>query len=83
MIRLIAEVMTPVRFGAPDEFNAHRTALNERLILSGFTLGEDGRVYRTMPAATIREAHERANALRSELSRRDVHRMSWHSVEPS
>jgi len=73
MIRLIAEVMRPVRFVTVEEFEAHRAALNERLMLFGYEVREDGRVGRAPIAATLSEAQQRANALRGELRRRDVH----------
>jgi len=73
LLRLVADVMQPVRFSSSDEFEAHRAALNERLLLSGFQVRDDGRVARVGPAKTLAEAEQRADALRVELLRRDVH----------
>jgi hypothetical protein len=35
LIRLVNEVMAPVRFDSPAEFDAVRARVNERLLLSG------------------------------------------------
>ena len=35
LIRLVAEVMAPVRFASQAEFDAARARVNERLLLSG------------------------------------------------
>lgn len=73
LIRLIAEIMQPVRFSSIAEFEGHRAALNERLILSGLQVRDDGKVARVKAARTLAEAQERANAMKSELARRGVH----------
>lgn len=72
-LRLVGEVMQPVRFESPEEFEAHRVAVGERLLLSGYRVGEDGKVARVAPAATHSEAQQRADALHAELARREVH----------
>lgn len=73
LIRLVSEVMQPVRFESSDEFEAHRTAVSERLLLSGYRVREDGKVGRVAPAKTLSEAQQRADELRAELQRRHVH----------
>jgi uncharacterized protein (TIGR02391 family) len=73
LIRLIIEVMAPVRFDSTAEFDAARTRVNERLLLSGFEVREDGKVITTQVARTVGEAQQRADDLRAELARRDVH----------
>jgi uncharacterized protein (TIGR02391 family) len=73
LLRLVGDVMQPVRFDSTGEFNAHRVAVNERLLLSGYEVREDGRVARVRLARTLGEAQERADALRAELVRRGVH----------
>lgn len=73
LLRLVSEVMAPVRFDSPEEFEAHRTALNERLLLSGYQVRQDGKVERVRAAATLSEAQQRADELRAELARRNVH----------
>ena len=73
LLRLITEVMQPVRFSSSDEFEGYRTALSERLLLSGFQVRADGRVARVQPARTLAEAEQRADSLRAELGRRNVH----------
>ena len=73
LIRLVMEVMAPVRFGSPAEFDAVRARVNERLLLSGFEVRDDGKVITARAARTVREAQRRADDLRAELARRDVH----------
>lgn len=65
--------MAPVRFTSQADFDATRALLNERLLLSGFRVLEDGKVARARAAVTLDEAQRRADDLRAELSRRDVH----------
>ena len=66
-------VMRPVRFPSVEQFDFHRAAINERLILSGLIVREDGRIARVSAATTLSEAKQRASALREELGRRHVH----------
>jgi uncharacterized protein (TIGR02391 family) len=73
LVRLVMEVMAPVRFGSTAEFEATRALVNERLLLSGFEVRDDGKVFAVRTARTVGEAQQRADDLRSELSRRDVH----------
>ena len=73
LLRLVGDVMNPVRFESTEEFEDHRAAVNERLLFSGFRVREDGKVARAQAATTVAEAQERADALRSELTRRNVH----------
>jgi Protein of unknown function (Hypoth_ymh) len=56
------------------QFDEHRAQLNEKLLFSGLKVREDGKVVREARAATtVAEAQQRANDLRAELTRRDVH----------
>ena len=73
LLRLVREIMAPVRFRSAAEFEETRSRLNERLLLSGFQVREDGKVARVKAAMTLGEAQQRADDLRAELSRRDVH----------
>jgi uncharacterized protein (TIGR02391 family) len=73
LVRLVMEVMAPVRFGSTAEFEAVRTRVNERLLLSGFEVRKDGIVVTVRAARTVEEAQQRADDLRAELTRRDVH----------
>jgi len=73
LLRLVSEVMAPVRFRSQADFDAARALVNERLLLSGFRVVEDGKVARVRAAVTLDEAQQRADDLRAELSRRAVH----------
>jgi len=72
--RMIQAVLAPVRFsGRADEFERHRTALNEVLALSGLALGDDGRLRKVTAASTLSEAQRRARSLQGKLRERGVH----------
>jgi uncharacterized protein (TIGR02391 family) len=73
MLRLVGEVMRPVRFQSTADYERTRTAVNESLLYSGYKVREDGKIARTAAATTVSEAQQRADDLRAELSRRDVH----------
>jgi hypothetical protein len=73
LIRLVAEVMAPVRFASQADFDATRVRVNERLLMSGYQVLGNGKIASARAAATIGEAQERADDLRAELARRDVH----------
>ncbi len=73
LLRLVGDVMQPVRFSSPEEFEAQQRAVNERLLLSGFFVRDDGKLARTRAVRTLAEAQQRADALRTELARREVH----------
>jgi len=73
LIRLVKEVMAPVRFDSTAEFEATRALVNARLLLSGFEVRDDGVVVIAKAARTVGEAQKRADDLRAELARRDVH----------
>jgi hypothetical protein len=69
LVRLVMEVMSPVRFDSTAEFEAVRTRVNERLLLSGFGVRKDGIVVTVRAARTVEEAQQRADDLRAELGR--------------
>ena len=73
LINLVLRVMTPVRFSSQAGFDTTRTLVNEKLLLVGFSVREDGKVVRTKAASTVAEAQARADDLRAELTRRQVH----------
>lgn len=73
LVWLVMEVMAPVRFVSPGEFARHHAAVNERLLLSGLQVGEDGRVAHVARAGTLAQSRQRADDLRDELERRRVH----------
>lgn len=73
LLRLVGEVMQPVRFRSASEFESYRAAVNERLLLSGFLVRDDGKVARVPASRTLAEAQQRADALRAELAQRNVH----------
>jgi uncharacterized protein (TIGR02391 family) len=73
LLRLISEIMAPVRFASQADFDTTRAQVNERLLLAGFRVLADGRIQRARPAATLAEAQQRADDLRAELARRGVH----------
>jgi len=73
LVRLVIDVMDPVRFASPQQFAAVQASVNERLLLSGLRVTDTGQVARTKAAVTLSEAQQRADDLRAELTRRGVH----------
>jgi hypothetical protein len=71
-LRLVTEVMAPVRFESPARFNDVRARLNERLLLIGYQVTESGKLARAKPTATLSEAQRRADDLRSEPPKQAV-----------
>jgi uncharacterized protein (TIGR02391 family) len=63
----------PVRFDSDAQFEQCRVAINEKLLLSGYELHPDLKMRRVAAAVTVGEAQHRADDLRAELSRRNVH----------
>lgn len=73
LVCLVQEVMSPVRFDSDAKFEQCRVAVNEKLLLSGYEVRPDGKVRQVVAAVTVGEAQQRADDLRAELSRRNVH----------
>jgi uncharacterized protein (TIGR02391 family) len=74
VVVFITRAMNPASYtDRPDVFRLRRDRLNAVLAFSGKQLGEDGKVRRTDPAATIDQALERANRLHAALVQRSVH----------
>lgn len=72
LLRLVTEVMRLVRFDSPAAHEAIRGALNARLLLTGYMVGEEGQITGVKSARTVSEAQRRATDLRTELQRREV-----------
>jgi uncharacterized protein (TIGR02391 family) len=73
LLRLVLDVMLPVRFASPELFEQHRISVNTRLLLYGLQVRPDGRLGRVPTATTLSEARQRADDLHDELERRQVH----------
>jgi uncharacterized protein (TIGR02391 family) len=73
-MKLIQTVLSPKRFvHRAAEFNDARARVNQFLAFRGWHLIDTGKFSRVAQAATIGEAKARADRLRSELERRQVH----------
>ena len=74
ILGFIESFLTPARFvERNDEFEAHRSKLNEVLAFSGMEYGADGK-FRNRPAAvTLTEAERRANAIQAKFQGRRIH----------
>lgn len=67
-------VMNPARFvGNPEKFEHWRSELNKILSFAEMAIGTDGKTRRAPRASTLDEAIERANRLKAQLERRNVH----------
>lgn len=74
IIAFIQQAMNPVRYtGNAEYFEQKRGELNAILAFAGYELGEDGKVRARQAARTLTEAEARADRLRAELRRRNVH----------
>jgi uncharacterized protein (TIGR02391 family) len=74
VVAFIQKAMDPVRYvNSRETFDDRRHALNDVLLFSGYAIGEDGKLRLTESVKTLDEAEERANRLRTELRRRNVH----------
>lgn len=73
LLRLLTEVMAPVRFPSPLAFESCQRGVNEKLLLSGFRIADDGSLEKVRAAKTVAEAHRRADDLYAELNRREIH----------
>ena len=74
VVKFIESAMVPAAYaGASDKFSQRREQLNVALAFVGIELGENGRARSVARAQTLSEAEQRANKLRHELHRRNVH----------
>ncbi|HEX6689083.1 MAG TPA: TIGR02391 family protein [Solirubrobacterales bacterium] len=73
LIRLITEIMQPVRFDDAQAFQAGRASVNRKLLLYGYEVREDGKVGKAARAETVADAQQRADVLGAELKQRNVH----------
>ncbi|MCD4504502.1 TIGR02391 family protein [Chromobacterium piscinae] len=66
--------MKPERYlTMPERFELMRQNLNSALLFAGLTVNTDGSLVEVPPAKTLAEAQRRAQELRADLVRRDVH----------
>jgi uncharacterized protein (TIGR02391 family) len=74
VIVFINEIMNPASYTeSPDIFQLRREKLNTVLVLSGFFIGDSGKVSHTAKANNLDEALERANRMKEQLRRRSAH----------
>lgn len=74
VVKFIMEAFSPATFtNEPERFEERRQALNAVLSFAGMELGIDGKVRKTSKATNLDDALARANRLKEELRRRQVH----------
>ncbi len=74
VVMFIMEAFSPATFtNEPERFEERRRALNAVLSFAGMELGVDGKVRKTSKATNLDDALARANRLKEELRRRQVH----------
>jgi len=74
VIIFINEVMNPALYTeSPEKFHARQERLNTVLVLCGFRVDNDGKVHTTARAKNLDEALERANRMKEQLRKRNVH----------
>jgi uncharacterized protein (TIGR02391 family) len=72
----IQNAMNPSRWtseGNRERYETVRADLNRALIFEGLSVGKDGKLVQEKAAASLDEAHQRTNRLRSELEHRRMH----------
>ena len=73
-MKFVQTALSPKRFlDRASTFDDCRTRVNQILAFRGWHILKDGKFQRVKHAATIEEAKERADRLRAELERRQVH----------
>ena len=76
LLRLVGEVMDLVQLESPEDFEAHRLAISERLLSSGYRVRTDGKVARNRRASAVPEASQP-----TDLGTQDeAPRVSWWKV---
>ncbi|HPT73056.1 MAG TPA: TIGR02391 family protein [Candidatus Cloacimonadota bacterium] len=74
ILTFIEKTITPVRFvNNRVLFEENRIELNKVLIFVGITIGENGKLFKTQKAETIKDAEKRAGDLKQVLKDRNVH----------
>ena len=74
VVKFITVALSPAAFtNEPEQFEERRQALNAVLSFAGMKLGVDGKVRKTSKATNLDDALARANRLKAELRRRQVH----------
>ena len=74
VVKFIVGAFSPAAFtNEPERFEERRQALNAVLSFQGMELGEDGKIRGTRKATNLDDALARANRLKEELGRRQVH----------
>jgi uncharacterized protein (TIGR02391 family) len=83
VIVFINETMNPASYtSSPDIFYSRKEKLNAILVLSGFLIGDDGKIRRAEKACTLDEALKRANRMKEQLRRRNAHAEVIRFCEP-
>lgn len=74
ILKFIQTTLHPSRYiGKKEEFEAHRSNLNQVLSFIELELGEDAKFRPVVKSATISDAEKRATSLLSKLNDRNVH----------
>jgi len=74
IIGFIHHAMKPARYtSSEDTFQWRREHLNMALSFIGLNVGEDGKIRRTERVSNISDAKKKANRLKAELEKRNVH----------
>lgn len=77
LLRLVSEVMDCVRTESPEDFEAHRLAINDRLVPSGYRVRIDGKVARDLRVSTPVDVSPRST---EPVAEEEAPRVSWWSV---
>lgn len=74
----LESALDPARWSSDEHrggYDRTRESINRALLTTGLEIGKNGKLRSVNPAATVDEAHERANRLRALLEKRGVHHL--------
>ena len=73
VIDFIQKTITPKRYSDNVQFEADRTAINEKLLYDGYKINEKGQVLLCKKAQTIPEAKERSQKIKTKIRGMKIH----------
>lgn len=73
VIDFIQKTITPKRYDNNIQFEADRTAINEKLLYEGYEINERGEILLCKKAQTITEAKERSQKIKTKIRGMNIH----------
>lgn len=73
VIDFIQKTITPKCYDDNQQFEHHRTAINEKLLFEGYEINERGQIVQCKKAQTITEAKERSQKIKTKIRGMKIH----------